>query len=137
VTLTFNESGRFECRWVYLRPNPDSPCLFTDGLDELIYCPVAHGEGRLVANPPALTDLQARGLIALRYVDGGGRPAGYPANPNGSALAIAGLTNAAGNVLGLMPHPEDHIFAWQHPRWTRGERGRMGLSLFRNALKGA
>jgi phosphoribosylformylglycinamidine synthase len=137
VTLTFNESGRFECRWVYLRPNPDSPCLFTDGLDELIYCPVAHGEGRLVANPPALTDLQARGLVALRYVDGGGRAAGYPANPNGSALAIAGLTNAAGNVLGLMPHPEDHIFAWQHPRWTRGERGRMGLSLFRNALKGA
>ena len=48
VTLTFNERGHFECRWVYLQPNPNSPCLFMQGLDELIYCPVAHGEGRLV-----------------------------------------------------------------------------------------
>jgi phosphoribosylformylglycinamidine synthase len=137
VTLTFNESGRFECCWVYLQPNPASHCLFTAGLDDLIYCPVAHGEGRLAADAPALADLEARGLIALQYVDANGEAAGYPANPNGSALNVAGLTNAAGNVLGLMPHPEDHIFDWQHPRWTRGERGRRGLALFKNALKQA
>src|SRR5690606_32906640 len=55
VTLTFNESAHFECRWVYLQANPNSSCLFTEGLDELIHCPVAHGEGRLaVANQATL-----------------------------------------------------------------------------------
>ncbi|MGH2536887.1 MAG: phosphoribosylformylglycinamidine synthase I, partial [Candidatus Promineifilaceae bacterium] len=138
VTLAPNCSGRFECRWVYLRPNPASPCLFTQGLEELIYCPVAHGEGRLAAaDEGAAAALAARGLVALSYVDAAGRPAGYPANPNGSALDISGLCNPAGNVLGLMPHPEDHIFAWQHPRWTRGEGGLLGLRLFENGLKRA
>ncbi|MBI5961345.1 MAG: phosphoribosylformylglycinamidine synthase subunit PurQ, partial [Chloroflexi bacterium] len=66
-----------------------------------------------------------------------GSPASYPANPNGSALDIAGLSNAQGNVLGLMPHPEDHLFPWQHPRWHRGERGLLGLRLFENAIRNA
>ncbi|HBY96178.1 MAG TPA: phosphoribosylformylglycinamidine synthase I [Chloroflexi bacterium] len=136
VTLAPNASAHFECRWVYLQPNRQSPCLFTAGLDELIYCPVAHGEGRLVAHDDAiLAALQADGLIALTYVDATGVPAGYPANPNGSALGIAGLCNPAGNVLGLMPHPEDHIFAWHHPRWHRGESGMTGLRLFQNGIK--
>ncbi|MFN8483830.1 MAG: phosphoribosylformylglycinamidine synthase subunit PurL [Anaerolineae bacterium] len=136
VTLTANASGHFECRWVYLRPNPAGPCVFTEGLDELIYCPVAHGEGRVVArDDAALTSLVARGLAPLTYVDADGAAGGYPVNPNGSALNIAGLCNAAGNVFGLMPHPEDHIFDWQHPRWRRGERGQRGLRLFENAIK--
>lgn len=136
VTLAPNASGRFECRWVYLQPNPHSPCLFTTDLDEVIYCPVAHGEGRLVARDDAvLAALHADGLIALTYVDAGGAPGGYPANPNGSALGIAGLCNPAGNVLGLMPHPEDHIFAWQHPRWHRSEAGMSGLRLFQNGIR--
>jgi phosphoribosylformylglycinamidine synthase len=137
VTLTDNECGHFECRWVYLRPKGDSPCLFTRGLqDELILCPVAHGEGRFIAfDRNVLTALHNERLIALTYSDESGIRAPYPANPNGSHANIAGLCNRQGNVLGLMPHPEDHIFPWQHPRWHRGERGRLGLSLFINGVQ--
>ena len=136
VTLTFNEAAHFECRWVYLKANASSPCLFTEGMDEPIYCPVAHGEGRLLTSDEAtLNRLSAEGLIALTYVDEAGEEDGYPVNPNGSMLNIAGICNRAGNVLGLMPHPEDHIFSWQHPRWRRGEGGMDGLRLFRNGMK--
>jgi phosphoribosylformylglycinamidine synthase subunit PurQ / glutaminase len=135
ATLTFNAAARFECRWVTLLPDPTSHCLFTRGLQEPVDCPVAHGEGRFIS--PNLAGLAEKGQIALRYGDAGGGPAGesYPANPNGSAGDIAGVCNAAGNVLGLMPHPEDHIVAWQNPRWTRGERGRLGLPLFANGIR--
>jgi phosphoribosylformylglycinamidine synthase len=150
VTLTFNENGRFECRWVLLQPNPNSPSLFTKGLTEPIYCPVAHGEGRLaVADEAVLAALQAENLMPLRYSVFGNRSSvngkpitddrlpltGYPHNPNGSVLDIAALCNPAGNVLGLMPHPENHIFPWQHPRASRGERGMLGLRLFENGVK--
>jgi phosphoribosylformylglycinamidine synthase len=136
VTLAPNVSAQFECRWVYLQPNPASKCLFTAGLNDMIYCPVAHGEGRVSARDErALSTLQTNGLIALTYVNADGSPAQYPGNPNGSVLDIAGLTNSAGNLLGLMPHPENHIFPWQHPRWQRGERGLVGLRLFENGVK--
>jgi phosphoribosylformylglycinamidine synthase subunit PurQ / glutaminase len=135
VTLTRNDSARFECRWVYLQPNPSSPSIFTRGLVEPIYCPVAHGEGKFVTrDAQALADLEAQNLTSLRYVGPDGVPAGYPWNPNGSQAAIAGICNSQGNVLGLMPHPEDHVFAEQHPRFHRGERGLLGLSLFRNGV---
>ena len=136
VTLTRNENARFECRWVYLQPNPHSASLFTQGLDEPIYCPVAHGEGRVVAKDQAALDqLWADGLAALVYVDDNHVTAGYPFNPNGSDLNIAALCNPAGNVFGLMPHPENHVFPWQHPRYHRGERGMIGLRLFQNGVK--
>jgi phosphoribosylformylglycinamidine synthase len=92
--------------------------------------PIAHGEGRFLCDPATLAHLETNNLIALRYSSNE-----YPANPNGSLSSIAGITNAAGNVLGLMPHPENHVFDWQHPRFHRGERGRSGLRLFENALK--
>ncbi len=132
ATLTFNARGRFECRWVTLRP-VSSTCVWTRGLDDLIACPVAHGEGNFqAAAPDRLT-----GQIALTYVLPDGSPAGgaYPANPNGSVLDIAGLCNPAGNVLGLMPHPENHIHPWQHPLWTRRAGGRSGLPLFENGVR--
>ncbi len=136
VTLARNEKARFECRWVYLQPNPHSPSLFTQGLDEPIYCPVAHGEGRVIAHDQAALDqLWADGLAALTYVDAQDKPAGYPFNPNGSDLNIAALCNTAGNVFGLMPHPENHIYPWQHPRYHRGEGGMIGLRLFQNGVK--
>lgn len=125
VTLTYNEGRQFECRWVTLLPNPDSPCVFTRHLQEPIYCPVAHGEGRFLK----AIDLPAN-HIALRY-DG----QTYPANPNGSVDNIAGICNESGTILGLMPHPEDHIVTWQHPRWHRGERGRLGLPLFEAGIR--
>lgn len=135
ATLTFNESGRFECRWVTLLPETGSACIFTEGLEEPIYCPVAHGEGRFVTDH--LDQLAAKGQIALRYAVAGDVPAGgqYPANPNGSEGDIAGICNRAGNVLGLMPHPEDHIMPQQHPGWTRGLSGRLGLRLFENGVR--
>ena len=143
ATLTRNDSARFECRWVYLQPQAGSPCVFTQGLDELITCPVAHGEGKFVARDQAtLAAMEAQGLVALRYVR---RPeaaeaattngAGYPWNPNGSQADIAGVCNPAGTVFGLMPHPEDHIIPEQHPRVQRGERGLSGLPLFVNGVR--
>ncbi len=136
ATLTRNASNRFECRWVWLEPDPFSPCVFTQGLSERIYCPVAHGEGRFVPRDQAtLEHLRARRLIALTYVSADGGPATYPANPNGSISGIAGLCNEQGNVFGLMPHPEDHIIPWQHPRWTRGEQGNLGLPLFARGIR--
>ena len=141
VTLTYNESGHFECRWVWLAVDEASPCLFTQGLTEPIYCPVAHGEGRLAVRDTAvLNQLQEQRLIPLTYANPPGMmdtAVTYPANPNGSLLHAAALCNPAGNVLGLMPHPENHIFPWQHPRWQRGERGMTGLRLFENGVRNA
>ncbi len=138
-TLTHNARGHFECRWVTLRPT-SSRCIWTHGLTELIATPVAHGEGNFQATHlEAIDALQAADQVALTYVDARGAPArgAYPANPNGSAADIAGVCNLAGNVLGLMPHPENHIHPWQHPRWTRGAHGHSGLPLFRNGVRHA
>lgn len=140
ATLARNARGHFECRWVTLLPLADSRCVFTRRLDQPIYCPVAHGEGNFVpTDPAALAALKANGQVALAYACEGVPLAAadgeYPANPNGSVEDIAGVCNAAGNVLGLMPHPENHIYPWQHPRWTRGERGGLGLALFANAIE--
>jgi phosphoribosylformylglycinamidine synthase len=133
ATLTFNASGHFECRWVTLAPNPANPSPWLRDLPP-IHCPVAHGEGRLLL--PEGRQLP-EGQVALCYADGNGNPSGdaYPFNPNGSPGGVAGITNGAGNVLGLMPHPEDHIHPHQHPRWTRGHPGGLGIKLFENGLR--
>jgi phosphoribosylformylglycinamidine synthase len=138
ATLTDNQSGQFECRWVRLAADPASPCIFTKGIERPIEVPIAHGEGRfVVGDATTLAELESRGQVALRYVGAGGAPAAYPANPNGSDGDIAGICNAAGTVLGLMPHPENAIVPHQHPRWTR-EAPRAegdGLAIFRNAVQ--
>lgn len=137
ATLTFNAAGHFECRWVTLRA-VSGKCVWTHGLHELIYCPIAHGEGNFqLADVRAVDTLALHDQIALRYVRADGTPAdgAYPFNPNGSVDDIAGVCNPQGNVLGLMPHPEDHIFNYQHPRHTRGERGQLGLHLFENGVR--
>jgi phosphoribosylformylglycinamidine synthase len=137
ATLTFNASGRFECRWVTLRPISQR-CVWTRGLTDLIECPVAHGEGNFQLSRPALLEaLLAQDQVALTYVLPDGTPAQgrYPANPNGSVVDIAGVCNRDGNVLGLMPHPENHIYSWQHPQWTRGLARGSGLLLFKNGVR--
>lgn len=137
ATLTFNASGHFECRWVSLK-NASQKCIWTRNLNELVYCPVAHGEGNFqLAEDAALETLRANDQIALRYVreDGSAADGVYPFNPNGSRDDIAGVCNDGGNVLGLMPHPENHIFNYQHPRHTRGEHGQQGLQLFINGVR--
>lgn len=137
ATLTFNDSGHFECRWTLLKPLSQH-CLWTQQLTELMYCPVAHGEGKFVPSDGSTLALLAQNdQIALAYVQSNGESAAghYPDNPNGSAADIAGICNPRGNVLGLMPHPEDHIFDFQHPRWSRNERGQSGLPLFANGVR--
>lgn len=136
ATLTRNLSNRFECRWVWLTPNPDSVCIFTRGLTERITCPVAHGEGRFVPrDETVLSGLQASGQIALTYTTKDGEPTAYPGNPNGSTAGIAGICNSTGTVFGLMPHPEDHVYPDQHPRYTRGESGKLGLAIFEQGIR--
>jgi phosphoribosylformylglycinamidine synthase subunit PurQ / glutaminase len=132
ATLTFNAEGHFECRWVTLRPVSQN-CVWTKALESTIECPIAHGEG----NFQTITHSLSPNLIALTYVCEDGRAANgaYPANPNGSILDIAGITNPAGNVLGLMPHPENHIHPFQHPQWTRGVERGSGLLLFSNGVE--
>lgn len=139
ATLTFNAQGHFECRWVTLKPISQT-CIWTKGLDQLIECPVAHGEGNFQTSDlfPFASFLN-NDQIALIYVRTDGSPAKgeYPLNPNGSTHDIAGICNPQGNVLGLMPHPENHIHAHQHPQWTRGINHHTGLALFRNGVKHA
>jgi phosphoribosylformylglycinamidine synthase len=137
VTLTFNDSGRFEDRWVYLQANPASTCVFTMGMDR-VYLPVRHGEGKFVPRDAAtLATLEARQCIALRYVDRQGQLAGYPWNPNGSVANVAGLCDVTGRIFGLMPHPEAYLHPTNHPRWTREAvpAEGMGVQLFRNAVR--
>lgn len=135
ITLSGNDSGRFECRWVHMVVEPDCPCVFTRGLDR-VYLPVAHGEGKVVADAETLPGLN----VVLRYADGNGDcRAGYPHNPNGSADNIAGICDATGRVFALMPHPERHIRGTQHPRWTREGTREYGdgFQIFRNAVEWA
>jgi len=133
ATLTFNASGHFECRWVTLAPNPSNLSPWLQDLPP-IFCPVAHGEGRFLLSEGQMLPQDQIGLTFV-HADGSPAKGEYPTNPNGSPLDIAGVTNPAGNVLGLMPHPEDHIFSYQHPNWTRGKCGGMGVKLFENGLK--
>lgn len=131
ITLTNNDSNRFECRWVHLEVEPDSPCVFTRGIEKM-YLPVAHAEGKLVASPEVLPSLP----VVLRYANPEGGKAGYPLNPNGSVADIAGICDATGRVFALMPHPERYIGRMQHPRWTRGDGGEPGdgFGIFANAV---
>jgi phosphoribosylformylglycinamidine synthase subunit PurQ / glutaminase len=135
ATLTRNLSNTFECRWVWLASNPDSPCVFTHGLTSAMTCPVAHGEGRFVTRDEAiLNELTTKGQIALTYIKADGGSPTYPGNPNGSVANIAGICNERGNVFGLMPHPEDHVKSLQGPRRTRGHHEGLSLALFQRGI---
>ncbi|MDD5501674.1 MAG: phosphoribosylformylglycinamidine synthase I, partial [Candidatus Omnitrophica bacterium] len=115
ASLIINDSGKFEARWVYLRP--EGRCVWTKGLRKIIYLPVAHGEGKFVARDrKALNRLNSNGQVVFRYCDAGGRPCGYPGNPNGSTGGIAGICDDTGRIFGLMPHPERHLYSAAHPR---------------------
>jgi phosphoribosylformylglycinamidine synthase len=138
ATLTWNDVGRYQDRWVWLRVlNPQ--CVFLKGIDRM-FLPVAHAEGKIVAkDEETLTKLQARGLAALQYTDAHGAPASglFPDNPNGSHDDLAGLCDESGRVFGLMPHPERHVVRTHHPYWTRlSDHGEPdGLRVFRNAVE--
>jgi phosphoribosylformylglycinamidine synthase subunit PurQ / glutaminase len=135
VTLAGNASGRFEARWVRLRTGRTA-CRFLPP-DTVLELPVAHAEGRLVCRDEGTQRALIEGAsAALCYVGANEGPCEYPANPNGSAGDIAGLTDPSGQVLGLMPHPERFVAASQHPLWTQrgSEREPDGLLVFRSAV---
>ena len=140
ATLTYNDSGKFEDRWVRLEVRGERS-VFLTGIDSM-YLPVAHAEGKFVArDAEVLGRLEADDQLVLRYLSqrpgGNGQRVTYPDNPNGSVAEVAGICDSTGRVLGLMPHPERHIDPTQHPRWTRGEAGQLGdgLQVFQNAVE--
>ena len=125
ATLYTNDCGHFLAKWIKLKVNPKSPCIFTKGLPAEIELPMAHGEGKFIMEDKArLAALVKSELHALTYVE----------NPNGSMLDIAGITNAAGTCFGLMPHPERNFFPWQNPdRPAARAAEAAGVQFFRNA----
>ncbi len=135
TSLIINDSGKFEARWVYLKPA--GKCVWTRGIKKIIYLPVAHGEGKFVTQDKSvLSRLKKNKQIVFQYCDAKGNLSGYPDNPNGSMESIAGICDETGRVFGLMPHPERHIFAASHPRnWDKmdGSEGD-GLQIFRNGV---
>lgn len=137
ATLTDNDSGKFEDRWVHLAVSTAN-CVFLSDIESM-YLPIAHAEGKFVGrDAQTIEQLERDGQLALRYTTGNGNgEVDYPANPNGSMQNVAAVCDQSGRVFGLMPHPERHIDPTQHPRWTRGEGQHIGdgLKVFENAVE--
>jgi phosphoribosylformylglycinamidine synthase I len=103
--LVRNASLEYRCDWIFVRVERERT-PFTTGLrGEVLRMPIGHGEGRWVADADALAEVEAGGQVVFRYTDAAGA-ATPDANPNGALANIAGVSNVAGNVVGLMPHPE-------------------------------
>jgi len=136
VTLATNDSARFEDRWAHLVCTTSRSVLLQKG--ERLFLPVAHAEGKFLTDSATLERLFKEQLVALRYTDARGRATQrYPDNPNGSYGAVAALCDTTGRVLGMMPHPERHMFTHHHPFWQRlgcrnGEGD--GMRIFRRAV---
>ncbi len=155
ATLAHNAHGKFEDRWIFMQATPGR-CVFLKNYQRL-HLPIAHGEGNFICRQEwILKGLEQAGQIVLRYCDESGirnpesgkpipdsglrtpdsiRP--FPINPNGSQGDVAGVCDASGRVMGLMPHPERHILPTQHPQWTRHGLAPEGdgMRLFRNAVE--
>ena len=157
ASLTLNDSGRYEDRWVTLEFDQKSPCIWTKGIERM-QCPVRHGEGKFIM-PEAidLDTLQENNQLTVRYVDSNSKMGSgisddvlpFPISPNGSMRNIAGICDRTGLVFGLMPHPEAIYARWLHPSHTRGDAPMVesdeesilgdwegeGLQIFRNAVE--
>lgn len=137
ATLAWNDSGRFEDRWVHTRV-VGSKCVFLKDVEQ-IFLPMAHAEGKFVARDnDILGRLDQDQQLVLRYCVATGDPAtGFPENPNGSMANVAGCCDATGRIFGLMPHPERFLDPTNHPNWTRQadlpDEGE-GCVIFRNAV---
>ena len=135
VTVTYNDSAKFEARWVRLSVDTDRCVFLRKGTH--LEMPVEHAEGKVVTSGDAVTDeLNEAGQIAMRYVDENGASDTYPANPNGSVAGIAGLCDVTGRIFGLMPHPDRAFDHTHHPLWTRRSNEGVpdGLTVFQNAV---
>ncbi len=139
-----NDRLGYRNAWVRMAIDPESPCVWTRGI-ETLESPSRHGEGKLVFADDALAQrLSAAHQIPLRYIDeSGASTEAWPANPSGSPGGAAGLCDPSGRVFGLMPHPEAFLYPENHPRWI-GKRDAgedpgvgAGLQLFANGLRAA
>jgi phosphoribosylformylglycinamidine synthase len=136
ASLVMNDSGKFEDRWVCLK-SAHSRCVWTKDIPDIMYLPVAHGEGKFITyNQQVLDTLKRNGQVVFQYCSASGSISGYPDNPNGSVESIAGLCDVTGRIFGLMPHPERHADCLQHPRWTAHKKQNThdGLCIFKNGV---
>jgi len=136
VSLIENNSGHYEDRWVVLKANKNSPCVFTKGIDYML-APVRHGEGKFIPRDDViLEELKRNNQIVFQYTDKNGKLAGFPYNPNGSVHNIAGVCDKTGRIFGMMPHPEAFNIVENCPYWVRGKvKEPMGLAIFKNAVE--
>lgn len=120
ATLAQNKGGHFECRWVNIKVQKSRCKFLNNSKNQIAEVAVNHGEGRLFAQPRIIQKIEDEELVVFRYTDSRGNPTEtYPANPNGSVNAIAGICDPTGRILGLMPHPEKFVKITQHPNWRR------------------
>jgi phosphoribosylformylglycinamidine synthase len=143
ASLIHNDSGKYEDRWVRVRFEKGSRCVWTRGLTDM-ELPVRHGEGKFVVpSAEALNTCARQGLIALRYAARGGEDSdggvvNYPDDPNGSDGHVAGICDSTGRIFGLMPHPEAFLHPENHPDWTaRRPREALGLRIIANGVRAA
>ncbi|MFA5995330.1 MAG: phosphoribosylformylglycinamidine synthase I [Patescibacteria group bacterium] len=143
VALQYNASARLQCRWVHIK-NYSKKCVFTKNLNDLIYCPVAHGEGNFYTDDKTLQELYDNDQIVFKFVDANGKPANgkFPVNPNGALQDITGICDATGRVLGMMPHAEDAVNYTNRLDWTKLKTQRnfnkqdiAGLKIYQNAVR--
>lgn len=145
MTLTYNDSGIFEDRWVHMTANEKAKCIWMKDIDQL-YLHVRHGEGKVrFADDKLLSKLQEANQVVLSYINPQtlkiAEPSDYPNNPNGSVNGIAGVCDPTGRVFGMMPHWEGFMSPYNHPNWTRLKaEGRlpkegMGLQVARNGVE--
>ena len=136
ATLMTNGSGKFEDRWVYLKPEGRS--VWTEGFNKIVNLPVAHGEGKFIMSDKKAFNRINGAQVIFRYCTETGKKPDYPENPNGSLEDIAGIADKTGRVLGLMPHPERHFLFTQNPRWTRADKKEKfghGAVIFQNGVR--
>jgi len=142
ASLILNDSTKFEDRWTYLKRSrfgiAKDKCVWTQNLPEIVYFPVAHAEGKFAVEQDSVLDrLKSNGQIVFQYCNKNGNFGDYPVNPNGSIENIAGICDDSGRVLGLMPHPERHMFFHHHPHWTRlkTRNDGDGMLIFRSGVE--
>lgn len=141
ATLSLNDCGSFVDKWVHLKKDADTKCIWAKDLPDVINIPIAHAEGKFIPKDrKILKTLRDNGQVVFRYTDETGTSSGAPHNPNGSVDDIAGVCDPTGTILGLMPHPERHMTYLQHPNWRRAsafQRRKMGIGIkiFENGVK--
>jgi phosphoribosylformylglycinamidine synthase len=142
LALMQNDCGTFQDYWIHLKFEPESPCVFTQGMDSMTL-PIRHGEGRVYTmEKPLMEKIEENRCVPCRYIDPETQQPSmkHPHNPNGSINAVAGICDPTGRLFGMMPHPEAYLFPENHPHWdTQKLKGKLppagyGLLFFRNAV---